>query len=44
MNIIHTQKPIDHFNSKHLKSSKFPNFLSPKISRKMNDYACMNAI
>ena len=38
--IMHRQKPIDHFKSKHTKSSKAPNFLSPKILRKIYD-SCM---
>ena len=38
--IMHRQKPIDHFKSKHPKTSKIPNFLSPKILRNLND-SCM---
>ena len=37
VNIMHTQKPIDHFNTKHAISSKAPNFLMYEIFRILKD-------
>ena len=41
---MHTQKTIDHLNSKHSKLSKSPKILSLKILRKFMIYAWMNVI